>query len=171
MKQFKALIYLLFLFSFSLSAQSTKEELNVLSLKGENFKDGISIELKCTAPCITADMDGGTIAFSLNGKIGNRNVLVTAETPVLKGTKKIKVDKDGDLPNHQKLTIEIFGENPAVDKDVYEIEDPMDEATITILRYDESAGELEGTFSSKYFDGATAIKRLSASCHFLIKQN
>lgn len=168
----KAILILLSTFlcaSFSF-AQSQKD-LNTITLRGEDFKEEISTVLSCTANCIVVDKDAGYIAFHLTGKIGERTILVSCETPQLKGTKKIRVDKDGDLPPHQKLTIEVFGKNPAVDKDVYEIQDETDEAIINIIRVDEESGEVEGTFSSKYFDSATAIKRLSATCHFLVKQN
>ena len=87
----------------------------------------------------------------------------------MKGTKKIKVDKDGDPASHQKLTIEIFGSNPAVDKDTYEIQGESDEAIITIQRYDEAKGELVGNFSVKYIDSTTGLKKLGASCRFFVQ--
>jgi hypothetical protein len=49
------------------------------------------------------------------------------------------------------------------------VQDEADEGVVTILHNDES--KLEGTISVKYFDSATAVKRLSASCHFLLTKN
>ncbi len=165
------LTILLLFVGFESNAQTTKGDFNVLMMRGENFKEGVMVDLTCTSNCLIVDKEAGTISFSLSGKLGERNVHVTGETPMLKGTKKIKIDKDGDLGPHQKLTIEVFGKNPAVDKDSYEVQEVSDEAIINIMRYDELKGEVEGTFSSKYFDDVLGIKKLSATCHFLVIQN
>lgn len=165
-------IILLFLFVGQYSiAQNSKGDINVLMMRGENFKEGAMLDMTCAPGCLKIDKEFGYFSFSLSGKIGERNVLVTGEIPVFKGSKRIKVDKDGDLGPHQKLTIEVFGDNPAVDKDSYEIQEVSDEASIVIMKCDEATGVVEGTFSSKYFDEALGIKRLSASCHFLVSQN
>lgn len=142
----------------------------MISLRGENFKEEVITVLTCADNCLVIDNESGFIAFTLSGKIGERNVLVSAETPVMKGTKKIKIDKDGDPVPHQKLTIEIFGSNPSVDKDTYEIQSESDEAVITILRYDEAKGELAGNFTAKYIDSTTGLKKLAVSCRFVIEK-
>lgn len=149
-------------------AQSQKDKVNVIAMRGENFKEEIFVELFCADNCVVIDKENGFIAFTLTGKIGERTIVVLAETPVMNGTKKIKVDKVGDPAAHQKLTIEIFGSNPAVDKDTYEIQDYSDEAIITIQSFDETKGEVTGNFTVKYIDSATGIKRLGATCRFLI---
>jgi hypothetical protein len=161
------ILFLLLNYSFVFSQ---RDGMNMLSLRGENFKEEIITVLACADNCLVIDKESGFIAFTLTGKIGERNILVTGETPVLKGTKKIKVDKDGDPSSHQKLTIEIFGSNPAVDKDTYEIQGESDEAIITIQRYDELKGELVGNFSVKYIDNTTGLKKLVASCRFFIQE-
>ncbi len=171
MKEIKTIGFFCLVLLLRLNAQSVKGDLNVFTMRGENFKAGVITNLKCSEECLKVDKDGGYISFSLVGKAGERNLAVSCEVPLLKGTKKIKLDKDGDLGAHQKFTIEIFGKNPAVDKDIYEIQDEADEATINIIRIDEKSGEVEGTFSSKYMDSATGIRRLSANCHFLVKHN
>ncbi|MBP9123877.1 MAG: hypothetical protein KBF60_12085 [Ignavibacteriaceae bacterium] len=165
------IILVLLCFSLHLSAQTTKGDINVLMMRGEKFKEGVTTELVCSSTCLKVDKDAGFLSFSLSGKYGERNINVSGETPVLKGTKKIKVDKDGDLGPYQKLTIEVFGANPAVDKDSYEIQEVSDEAIIIISKYDEANGVVEGTFTCKYFDEALGIKMLSATCHFLVSQN
>lgn len=166
-----SLLILFILFVCAKSDAQTKGDLNLLMMRGEKFKEGVMTELVCSTTCLKVDKDAGTIFFSLSGKYGERNILVTGETPVLKGTKKIKVDKDGDLGPYQKLTIDVFGSNPAVDKDSYEIQEVSDEAIINIMKYDKANGVVEGTFTCKYFDEALGIKMLSATCHFLVTQN
>ena len=152
-------------------ALSQKEELNTIFLRGEDFKEEAYAVLVCSDNCLVIDKAVGYVAFTLKGKIGERNILITGETPLLKGTKKIRVDKDGDPNSHQKLTIEIFGENPTVDKETYEIQGESDEAIITIHKLDDAKREIAGTFSVKYIDDTSGLKRLGASCRFLIKQN
>lgn len=159
---------LLFQLAFCAFTKAQKDDVNVITFRGENFKEETTVSLNCVDNCVVIDKENGYIAFTLTGKIGERTIVVSAETPVMKGTKKIKVDKDGDMALHQKLTIEIFGSNPAVDKDSYEIQDESDEALITIQSFNESKGEIAGNFIVKYIDSATGIKRLSASCRFLI---
>ena len=171
MKGMNQVILVLLCFNSQLSAQTTKGDINILMMRGEKFKEGVMTELVCSSTCLKVDKDAGFLSFSLSGKYGERNINVSGETPVLKGTKKIKIDKDGDLGPYQKLTIEVFGANPAVDKDSYEIQEVSDEAIINIMKYDEENGVVEGTFTCKYFDEALGIKMLSATCHFLVTQN
>lgn len=162
---------LLFIFLTALSfAQKPGSSNNLIMIQGDDYKDGVSGELTCTGKCFTVDNSTKSISFTLTGKLGEKNISVYCDVPILSGTKKIKVDKDGDAKLHQKLTIEIYGSNPAVDKDQYEIQDLSDEAIITIMKLDEKTGFLEGTFSCKYFDSSTGIKRLAATCHFKIQQ-
>ena len=168
MKNKTAGLILFFLFTKSFCF-SQKDGINMISLRGENFKEEVITVLTCNDNCLVIDNESGFIAFTLSGKIGERNILVSVETPVMKGTKKIKVDKDGDPSSHQKLTIEIFGSNPAVDKDTYEIQGESDEAIITIQRYDEAKEELVGNFSVKYIDSTTGLKKLGASCRFFVQ--
>ena len=141
-----------------------------MTLRGEDFKEETFAGLVCSGNCIVIDKEAGYLAFTLTGKIGERLIVVSCETPVMKGTQKIKLDKDGDPPSHQKLTIEIFGSNPAVDKDTYEIQGELDEAIITIQSYNEELKEVAGNFAVKYIDNTTGIKKLGASCNFIIQQ-
>jgi hypothetical protein len=161
-------LLLLLLCASAVSAQETKGGTNLLMIRGEKYKEGATIVLTCTNECCTIDNEKKVITMTMDGKLGEKNVRVSLEVPIVTGTQKIKLDKDGDLGNNQKMTIEIFGSNPAVDKDVYEIQDEKDDAIIAIMSADEVTKKLEGTFSAKYFDSATDIKKLSATCHFLI---
>ncbi|MBL0103280.1 MAG: hypothetical protein IPP51_05680 [Bacteroidetes bacterium] len=151
-------------------AQSGKDKVNTLSIKGETIKEGATVELVCASEeCWTKSDKPSYTSFKLSGKFNDRNVLISVEVPVTKGSFKVRTDKDGDLQDHESLTVEIFGSNPAVDKESYEVQDEADEGVVSILHNDEKM--LEGTISVKYFDSATAVKRLSASCHFLLRKN
>ena len=165
------IIFLFFISSLITNAQKPAADINVLMMRGEKYKEGVMLNVTCVDSCLIVDKDGNYIVFTLTGTLNDRTVKISGEVPVLKGTKKIKVDSDGDLPAHQKFSIEIYGSNPAVDKDSYEIQDESDEAVVNIMRFDEEKGEVEGTFSVKYIDSATAIRRLSATSHFIISLN
>lgn len=169
MKQRLTSLLLLFMICTAATlAQETKGGTNLLMMRGEKYKEGVTIVLSCTNDCCTIDNEKKVITMTMDGKLGEKNVRVSLEVPIVTGTQKIKLDKDGDLGNNQKMTIEIFGSNPAVDKDVYEIQDEKDDAVVAIMNADETTKKLEGTFSAKYYDSATDIKKLSATCHFLI---
>lgn len=148
--------------------QETKGGTNLLMMRGEKYKIGETVLVTSVDSLLKVDNGSSVVSITLIGNIKEQKIRVSCETTVLIGTKKIKLDKDGDLPLNQKLTIEVFGKNPALDKDTYEIQDENDEAVINIMRIDDVKKEVEGTFSVKYFDSATDTKKLSATCHFLI---
>ncbi len=164
------IITTIFIFAFAIG-QNSKGSSNLLMMKGERFKDGASVQLNCEGKCCVVNKDEKHITFKMEGKVGDRNVIVIAEIPIIEGIKKIKLDKDGDLENHQKFTIEVFGMNPAVDKETYEIQDEADEAIFSVLHIDEIKNIVDGTVSVKYFDSATDVRKLSATLHFLIPLN
>jgi hypothetical protein len=172
MKQLKAILFIfILLISAAGFSQETKGGTNLLMMRGEKYKEGVSVVLTCAKECYKIDKEKSVLSVSMVGMLGEKNVRMSFEVPVLSDTQKIKLDKDGDLGNNQKMTIEIYGSNPAVDKDSYEIQDESDDASVVIMRIDEDKKEIEGTFSVKYFDSATDIKKLSATCHFLISMN
>ncbi len=154
--------------SFFVKSQETKGGTNLLLMRGEKYKNGETVLVASIDSLLKIDRTASTVSFTLEGNISKKKIRVSCETSVLEGTKKIKLDKDGDLPLNRKLTIEVYGENPALDKDIYEIQDEFDEAIINIMRIDQIKLEFEGTFSVKYFDSATDTKKLSATCHFLL---
>lgn len=161
-------VILLLMMSTLVKSQQTKGGTNLLMMRGEKYPAGETILVASIDSLLKIDRTASTVSITLVGNIAEKKIHVSCETPVLVGTKKIKLDKDGDLPLNQKLTIEVFGKNPALDKDTYEIQDESDEAIVNIMRIDDVKLEVEGTFSVKYFDSATDTKKLSATCHFLI---
>jgi hypothetical protein len=163
-----SLILLFLLFADGSFAQSQKARINDLFLKGEAFKEGEHISIQCTSgKCWNYDELSG-ISFTLSGTTAGKPLLLSAEIPFCKGTYKIKVDQDGDLGAHEKLELVIYGPNAPVDNVTYTVEDEMDEALVTITNADKENGILEGTLTAKFYDSATAIKRLTASCHFVL---
>lgn len=171
MKKTLAIIVTSIFISAFANGQNTKGGSNLLMMKGERFKDGASVQLNCEGRCCVVYKDEQYITFTMDGKVGDRSVNVIAEIPILEGIKKIKLDKDGDLGNHQKFTIEVFGKNPAVDKETYEIQDEADEAIFNLMHIDENRNIVDGTVSVKYFDSATDSRKLSATLHFFIPLN
>jgi hypothetical protein len=146
------------------SAVSQQEKVNTLYLKTDNIPDRVVAVNPVDELCMVDS--AGNIRMVFEGKLSEKNVRLTVCLKNKKGATKIKTDADGDLRPEQKADVEIFGNNPAVDKTTYAVEDEKDEAIITILSYNQTTGKIEGHFSSRYWDSATNSRRLSASIKF-----
>lgn len=156
-------IFILVLFScISVTDVIASESEGEISFKGEDFPVEKKAELFCSDSSICLQFKDElkkTVILILNGRMGGKTIRVEIETPATLGPHKIKLDKDGDPKPGEKFYIEILGPNSAVDKSVYTIEDESDDATITITEIAEEAGTLHATFSGRFFDGATGVKR------------
>lgn len=163
-----SLLLALVISSFTLFAQ--QEKLNTLYLKTDNVPDRIVSVLPVSGQC-KADT-GGVFNLTFEGKLSEKHVrLSMIFKSSKKGSTKIKTDADGDLRSDQKVDVEIYGENPAVDKTTYSIEDEKDEAAISISKYDSRTGLLEGTMNVRYWDSAMNSRRLSANIRFSLLLN
>lgn len=156
-------IFTLLLFSgFSVTDVVASESEGEISFKGEDFPAEKKAELFCvdSIMCLQfKDELKKTATFIMNGSMGGNTIRLEIETPATLGPHKIKLDKDGDPKPGEKFYIEILGPNSAVDKSVYTIEDESDDATVTITEIAEESGTLHATFSGRFFDGATGVKR------------
>ncbi|HNP47990.1 MAG TPA: hypothetical protein PKL85_04090 [Bacteroidia bacterium] len=89
--------------------------------------------------------------------------------PATPGPHKLKLDKDGDQKPGEKIYLEIYGSNPAVDKVVYTLEDESDDATVTISDISESDKIIAASFSGRFFDSATGVKRVQINGNISVK--
>lgn len=146
----------------SSQAQGDKKVLNQIVLSAENIPDRTAT-LHCIDHCWRVD-SLNNLVLTLEGTLRERSIRVSIIVAAKKGNTKIKIDKDGDLLTGQKLDIEIFGSNPAIDKQSYSIEDEKDEAVVTITSFD--INRVSGTFYARFFDSATDTRKLTATCKF-----
>ncbi|MBK7853381.1 MAG: hypothetical protein IPJ66_20225 [Bacteroidetes bacterium] len=171
----KKYTYLFLLMSFcgiSVTNVVAIEPEGEISFKGEDFPAEKKAELFCadSSMCLQfKDELKKTATLILNGRMGGNTIRLEIETPATLGPHKIKLDKDGDPKPGEKFYIEILGPNSAVDKSVYTIEDESDDATVTITEIAEETGTLHATFSGRFFDGATGVKRAQIGGSVLIK--
>ena len=143
-------------------------------LKGEDFPAEKTTELSCTdsGECVHfVDEIKKTVQLKLAAFMGDKTLNIEIEIPATMGSHKIKLDKDGDQKPGEKFYLEILGQNPAVDKVVYTLEDERDDATIIITDISEENGTLTGSFSGRFFDAATAVKRVQVNGTFFINDN
>lgn len=163
MNPLKFVVTLLFVcLEFGVYAQGDKKLLNQIVLSAENIPDRAAM-LKCIDHCWHVD-SLNNLVLTLEGTLRERSIRVSIIVTAKKGNTKIKIDKDGDLLIGQKLDIEIFGNNPAIDKQSFSIEDEKDEAVVTITSLDKN--RVSGTFYARFFDSATDTRRLTATCRF-----
>ena len=171
---YKTIYSVLFFASLSIFARAQSSSTNVMSLKGEDFPVEKKLPLFCDTiiSCWTIhEGNKKTIFIQLVGMLDNKKTQLQIEVPAKAGTFRIKLDVDGDQKNGEKFYLEIFGKNPPVDNIVYTPEDEHDEATIHIDRFDEQEGNLSGSFSAKFFNGATAVKKVAVTGLFSLDKN
>ncbi|HRH66180.1 MAG TPA: hypothetical protein PLU53_07780 [Bacteroidia bacterium] len=140
-------------------------------LKGEDFPVEQKAELACvdSGTCIQFNEEiRKTIRIVLSAPLGEQTLRLEIEVPATIGAHKLKLDKDGDPRPGEKFQLEIYGSNAPVDKVVYTLEDIGDDAMVNITDISEEQRSLNATFSGKFFDAATGVKRAQVNGTILI---
>lgn len=142
-----------------------------LSLKGEDYPTEKKTTLSCSAEALCLHFKEElkkTVIIELTGNLEGKHVSLQIEVPAIVGAYRLKLDKDGDQKPGEKFYLEISGSNAPVDRVVYTLEDESDGATVEITDLSEESGRLTGTFSGRFFDGATGVKRVQVSGAFSV---
>lgn len=160
---------LLLFFVFLLCGTSfAQEKINKLYFKtdrgAEKFVQLEPVEGQCTID------KSDRVKMVFEGKEGESNYRLTFNfVRTKKNAVRIRVDDDGDLKADQRADVEVFGMNPAVDKFTYAVEDPKDEAGMSITYINTSTGDLEGVFYAKYWDSAMNTRKANAAMRIKLR--
>ncbi len=154
----------IFFLFFVLTSTAQQVVVNTLYLKSDNIPDRLVKLLPVKENCSIDSQS--VLRLVMEGKLSEKKVRLNLTMNYKKGLTKIRTDDDGDLSPDQKMEIEVFGSNPAVDKTTYAIEDEKDEASVTITSYDAASRKLTGNLVVKYWDSAINMRRLNASFKF-----
>lgn len=143
-----------------------------IALKGEDFPGEKNIPIFCkdSVACVVfKDEVKKSAVVDFVGQLDGKTLHLQIEVPATPGPHKLKLDKDGDQKPGERIYLEIYGSNPAVDKVVYTLEDESDDATVTISDISESDKIITASFSGRFFDSATGVKRVQINGNISVK--